>query len=162
MVMLMQKTVPLYGTLMPAETDLTRRHQRLQNPTPNLFPRNIIVTTPNASYIPTIFLELLDVRAMRDGHFGAADFTLTPQIWAPECGHLAFVLKHPGSQLPDHPWMFFWYELSADDIETDNSRLEAPTVQLRQETAEMLHSGVARLRLEVEKAMEHHSNSKSI
>ncbi|KAJ7589949.1 hypothetical protein C8J56DRAFT_1048112 [Mycena floridula] len=147
-----EKTTHLDAKLLTVLPNIDETLPTAPNPDENhLYPRNIIMTTPNADYMPNPFLERQRIRAFDDGTFGAADFTITPQLWFPGSGHLAWVLRRPSdNQLKRHHYAFFWHRVQREDLINTTSCVEEPCGELRPELAEMFWAGSKDIRVDVE------------
>ncbi|KAJ7587794.1 hypothetical protein C8J56DRAFT_1051023 [Mycena floridula] len=65
-------------------------------PGPNLLHFDtIVITTPNAHFIPQPFLSTESVRPRADGFFGVCDPTLWPQLFDPALPHLTCIERAP-------------------------------------------------------------------
>jgi len=75
-------------------------------------PNRMIVTSPNAHWMPFISLRLQAVRAREDSRFAWADFTGCPQWFIDTHWHLPFVrLRPPEAKIKDHELSFCWWQL---------------------------------------------------
>ncbi|KAJ7586157.1 hypothetical protein C8J56DRAFT_740734, partial [Mycena floridula] len=93
----------------------------------------------------------LRVHAMKDGRFGAADFTLWPQIYDCSSSHFAFVLRHPGEgRLSTHKLAFLWYNLSRGDYQEDSTCVVERCGRLREDLAREFRNKAFTLRSEIQ------------
>ncbi|KDR70610.1 hypothetical protein GALMADRAFT_144513 [Galerina marginata CBS 339.88] len=68
-------------------------------------PRTLVITSPNADWIPDIEQDPREVRARRDGTFYTADFSRFPQLFLPAA-----------EDLKDHQYRLVWYDLKRSDF----------------------------------------------
>jgi len=81
-------------------------------PSSHLRPLDLIISSPNARWIPNLSEDDILVYARIDGSFYTADFTKVPQIFFQGTYYLPYVLCRPSPELlVDHPYHLIWYKL---------------------------------------------------
>ncbi|KAJ3573912.1 hypothetical protein NP233_g2127 [Leucocoprinus birnbaumii] len=81
----------------------------------------LIITTPNADYLPFIDLGSRTVQLKRDGRWGAEDWTQWPQWFFDEFDYFPYVLRRPNAtDLPVHPLRRIWWNMKEADFIKEN------------------------------------------
>ncbi|KAJ3557757.1 hypothetical protein NP233_g11662 [Leucocoprinus birnbaumii] len=76
---------------------------------------NLIITTPNADYLPQINLGTQSITFYHDGRWGAEDWAQWPQWYFIGQEHFAYVLRKPSTdQLPSHPLRRLWWNMELE------------------------------------------------
>lgn len=77
----------------------------------------LIITTPNADYLPSINLSQQTVVSRRDARWGPEDWTQWPQWYFGEFHHFPYVLRRPLKQeMPTHPLRRIWWDMTQADF----------------------------------------------
>lgn len=93
----------------------------------------MVISTPNADYLPQVNLGNQNVTLHVDGRWGAEDWTQWPQWYFTGQEHLPFILRKPqATDLGSHPLRRLWWNMSKADFvpspdSPDDGRL-APNV----------------------------------
>ncbi|KII83478.1 hypothetical protein PLICRDRAFT_180382 [Plicaturopsis crispa FD-325 SS-3] len=66
----------------------------------------LIITTPNADYIPHLSFTPLKVQLRKDGRFGDKDYTTGPQRFHLNFAHSAVIRRRRDQEKT--PWQIFW------------------------------------------------------
>ncbi|KAJ3564158.1 hypothetical protein NP233_g8475 [Leucocoprinus birnbaumii] len=70
----------------------------------------LVITTPNADWLPQINLGTQDVKVYHDGRWGTSDFAQWPQWYFDEQDHFPYILRKPKPQaLEHHPLRYLWF-----------------------------------------------------
>jgi len=85
-------------------------------PNGHLRPLDLIISSPNARWIPNMSEDDI-LRCVRlDGSFYTADFMKVPQIYFQGTYYLPYVLSRPPPKLLDgHPYRLMWYKLDCSN-----------------------------------------------
>ncbi|KAJ3567227.1 hypothetical protein NP233_g6498 [Leucocoprinus birnbaumii] len=77
----------------------------------------LIITTPNADYLPDINVEQVSVTMQRDGRWGAEDWTRWPQWFFEGFEYFAYILKPLcAAKLVNHPLWRIWWDMTERDF----------------------------------------------
>jgi len=94
---------PIPGVKMDRDDNLPSGHLR---------PLDLIISSPNARWIPNMSEDGLLVCARIDGSFYTADFTKVPQIYFQGTYYLPYILCRPPPELlAGHAYRLMWYKL---------------------------------------------------
>ena len=111
-------------------------------------PNRMIVTSPNADWMPFISLRPRAVRAREDGRFAWADFTVCPQWFIDNHWHLPFVRSRPPeAKIKDHELGFCWWQLGENHFVEAKGSAYRDLGTLRGDIAEFLRGEAKKLHL---------------
>ena len=111
-------------------------------------PNRMIVTSPNADWMPFISLRPRAVRAREDGRFAWADFTVCPQWFIDTHWHLPFVRSRPPeAKIKDHELGFCWWQLGENHFVEAKGSAYRDLGTLRGDIAEFLRGEAKKLHL---------------
>jgi len=111
-------------------------------------PNRMIVTSPNADWMPFISLRLQAVHAREDGRFAWADFTVCPQWFIDTHWHLPFIRSHPPkAKIKDHELGFCWWQLGENHFMEAKGSAYHDLGTLRRDIAEFLRGEAKKLHL---------------
>ncbi|KAF9445345.1 hypothetical protein P691DRAFT_777636 [Macrolepiota fuliginosa MF-IS2] len=80
-------------------------------------PERLVITTPNADYLPFIDLGRRIVLLKSDGRWGAEDWAQWPQWFFDEYDHFPYVLRRPKpEELATHPLRRIWWTMGEGDF----------------------------------------------
>jgi hypothetical protein len=100
-------------------------------------PRRLVITSPNATWIPNVQQDQVDVRARRDGTFYTADFSLMPQWFFKGTYYFPFVRRKPAADiLKDHPFSLAWYKVHRGDFVHEEGSIRRDFGRLREDLVE--------------------------
>ncbi len=77
----------------------------------------MVITTPNADYLPNVNLNHQIVICRRDGRWGPHDWTQWPQWYFDDYDHFPYILHRPAKEnLAEHPLRRLWWDMNSDDF----------------------------------------------
>ncbi|KIK02231.1 hypothetical protein K443DRAFT_97233 [Laccaria amethystina LaAM-08-1] len=119
-------------------------------------PRRIIVTSPNADWMPYISLRARDVRAREDGRFGWADFTVCPQWFIESQWHLPFIRTRPtAATIQSHELSFCWWDLRDHHFVESRGSAFRDLGTLQSDVADALRGEAKKLHLACRSVQQH-------
>lgn len=80
----------------------------------------LVITTPNADYLPAVHVGNQTLALRVDGRWGANDWSQWPQWYFGEQDHFPYILRRPSpTELPNHPLRLLWWNMEERHFRPD-------------------------------------------
>ncbi len=77
----------------------------------------LIITTPNANYLPNINLGQQVIVSRLDTRYGPEDWARWPQWYFEDYNHFPYILRRPSKEdMPVHPLRRLWWDMTQEDF----------------------------------------------